>query len=109
MNLALLTFVFALFIIILISYAIKDFDFVAISLFCSFIAAMTTGVILGLNFNDFIGYIEFQVIIIILSMSIITKIARDSQILEFLAIKLFKLAKGDERVFFYLICIIATL
>ncbi|MHA1284608.1 MAG: SLC13 family permease [Promethearchaeota archaeon] len=109
MNLALLIFVFALFIIILISYAIKDFDFVAISLFCSFIAAMTTGVILGLNFDDFIEYIEFQVIIIILSMSIITKIARDSQILEFLAIKLFKLAKGDERVFFYLICIIATL
>jgi len=42
-------------------------------------------------------------------MSIITKIAQDSNILEFLAVKLFKISKGNRRIFFYLICIITTL
>jgi Na+/H+ antiporter NhaD/arsenite permease-like protein len=42
-------------------------------------------------------------------MSIITKIAEDSNILEFLAVKLFKISGGDQRIFFYLICIITTL
>jgi len=42
-------------------------------------------------------------------MSIITKIAQDSNILEYLAVKLFKISKGDQRVFFYLLCLITTL
>ncbi|MHA1293585.1 MAG: SLC13 family permease [Promethearchaeota archaeon] len=109
MNLTLLIFLIIIFFIILISYAIKDFDFVAISLLCCFIAAMITGLTLGIGFEKFISYIQFEVIIIILSMSIITKIAQDSNILEYLAIKLFKISKGDERVFFYLLCVIATL
>lgn len=42
-------------------------------------------------------------------MSIITKIAQDSNILEFLAVKLFKLSKGNQRTFFLLLCTITTL
>jgi len=42
-------------------------------------------------------------------MSIITKIAQDSNILEYLAVKLFQISKGDQRVFFYLLCLITTL
>jgi Na+/H+ antiporter NhaD/arsenite permease-like protein len=46
---------------------------------------------------------------VILGMSIITKIAQDSNILEYIAVKLFKISKGNQRTFFYLICIITTL
>jgi Na+/H+ antiporter NhaD/arsenite permease-like protein len=42
-------------------------------------------------------------------MSIITKIAQDSNLLEYVAVKLFKLSKGDQRIFFWLLCIITTL
>jgi Na+/H+ antiporter NhaD/arsenite permease-like protein len=76
---------------------------------CCFIAATTTGLITGIGFDRFIGFIEWEAIIIILSMSIITKIAQDSNILEFIAVKLFKLSKGDQRIFFWLLCIITTL
>jgi Na+/H+ antiporter NhaD/arsenite permease-like protein len=41
-------------------------------------------------------------------MSLITKIAQDSNILEFVAVKLFKLSRGDQRIFFWLLCIITT-
>ncbi len=109
MNLILIIFVFIIFGIILVSYSSKNLDFVAISLFGCFTAAFVTGVVNNLTFWDFIDYIEFDAIIIILSMSIITKIAQDSNILEYLAVKLFKISKGNRRTFLYLICIITTI
>ena len=86
MNLPLLIIIFIIFILMLISYSFKDMDFVAISLGCCFLAATITGLVQGLEFWVFIGYIEFEAIIVILSMSIITKIAQDSNILEYLAV-----------------------
>ncbi|MFX0072403.1 MAG: SLC13 family permease, partial [Candidatus Hermodarchaeota archaeon] len=109
MNLPLLIVIFVIFILMLISYSIKDLDFVAISFGCCFLAATVTGFVMGLDFWIFIRYIEFEAIIVILSMSIITKIAQDSNILEYIAVKLFKISKGNQRTFFYLICIITTL
>jgi len=109
MDLVLLIIIFFLFFLIILSYTKSNLDFVAISLLCCFIAATTTGLIKGIGFDSFIGFIEWEAIIIILSMSIITKIAQDSNILEFVAVKLFKLSKGEQRIFFWLLCIITTL
>ncbi|MGB5911877.1 MAG: SLC13 family permease [Promethearchaeia archaeon] len=109
MNLILLIIIFCIFGIILISYASKSLDFVAISLLGCFIAATITGLTEEIDFKIFIEYIEFEAIIVILCMSIITKLAQDSNILEFLAVKLFKFSKGNRRIFFYLICLITTL
>jgi len=109
MNIPILVISFIFFALIIISYTIEKLDFVAISLLSSFIAATITGATLGVGINTFVGHIEFEAIIIILSMSIITKIAGDSNILEYLAVKLFKISRGRQRVFFYLICIITTL
>jgi len=109
MDLILLVIIFIIFVIILISYTSKNLDFVAISLLCCFIAATITGITKNLNINDFIGFIEFEAIIVILCMSVITKIAQDSNILEYLAVKLFKISKGNRKTFFYLIRIITTL
>jgi Na+/H+ antiporter NhaD/arsenite permease-like protein len=97
------------FAIIIISYSIKNVDFVAVSLLCGFGAATITGLVLGINIGTFVDYIAWDAIIIILSMSIITKIAETSNILEYLAVKLFKISNGDRRIFFYLLCIITTL
>ena len=109
MNLILLIIIFILFVVIILSYSKSNLDVVAISLLCCFIAATITGIVIGTEFDEFIGFIEWEAIIIILSMSIITKIAQDSNILEFVAIKLFKMSKGNQRIFFWLLCIITTL
>ncbi len=109
MDVPLLIVIFIIFAIIIISYSIKNVDFVAISLLGCFIAGLITALVTGITFQTIISFIEFEAIIIILSMSIITKVAQDSNILEFLAVKLFKISKGDQRVFFYLLCIITTL
>ncbi len=109
LNPPLLIVIFIIFVLIIVSYTLKDLDFVAISLLCCFISATITGMTLGLTIDTFIATIEWEAIIIILSMSIITKIAQDSNILEFLAVKLFKISKGNQRTFFILLCTITTL
>jgi Na+/H+ antiporter NhaD/arsenite permease-like protein len=109
MNVPLLVIIFIIFALIIVSYTLKDLDFVAISLLCCFLAATITGMTMNLSIDAFIATIEWEAIIIILSMSIITKIAQDSNILEFLAVKLFKLSKGNQRIFFLLLCTITTL
>ncbi|MFX1417624.1 MAG: SLC13 family permease [Promethearchaeota archaeon] len=109
MEPVLLIVIFILFILIILSYTKSNLDFVAISLICCFIAAAITGLVKGIGIETFIGFIEWEAIIIILSMSLITKIAQDSNILEFVAVKLFKLSRGEQRIFFWLLCIITTL
>ncbi|GAH31966.1 unnamed protein product, partial [marine sediment metagenome] len=114
-NLPLLIFVFIVFALIIISYSMKDVDFVAISLICMFVAAFVTGLVLEVPlifenwFDNFVLSIEWQAIIIILSMSIISKIAQDSNVLEYLAVKIFKISRGNQRYFLYLLCVITTL
>ncbi|MFX0059739.1 MAG: SLC13 family permease [Candidatus Hodarchaeota archaeon] len=109
MNLILLIIIFCIFAVILISYSSKKLDFVAISLLGCFTAATITGLIENIDFNGFLKHIEFEAIIVILCMSIITKIAQDSNILEYLAVKFFRFSKGNRRIFFYLLCLITTL
>ncbi len=109
MHILILIISFIFFGLIILSYTIERLDFVAISLLLSFICAAITGVALHLGITTFVGHIEFEAIITILAMSIITKIAEDSNILEYVAVELFKLSKGNQRIFFYLICIITTL
>ncbi|MGV9203186.1 MAG: SLC13 family permease [Promethearchaeia archaeon] len=109
MNLPLLITIFIIFSLIIISYMIESLDFVAISLLGCFIAATITGINQGLQIPTFISFIEWEAIIIILSMSIITKIAQDSNVLEYVAVKMFKISKGNQRIFFYLLCILSTL
>ena len=109
MVLPLLILLFLLFFLIILSYSFKDLDFVAISLLCMFYGATVTGLKLGIKFENFINMVEWQAIIIILSMSIITKIAQDSNVLEYIAVKLFRVSRGNQSVFLYLLCIITTL
>ena len=109
LNPPLLLFVFIIFVLIIISYMLKDLDFVAIALFLMFLCATVTGLVRGLGIDAFIMFVEWQAIIIILSMSIITKIAADSNIIEYIGVKLFQISKGNQRTFFWLLCIITTL
>ena len=109
MDVPLLVLLFILFALVIASYSIANLDFVAISLLCMFYAATVTGLKNETTFPEFVGFIEWEAIIIILSMSIITKIAQDSNVLEYVAVKLFKLSRGNRRVFLYLLCFITTL
>jgi len=109
MNLPLLIVIIGIFLIVLISYSKEDVDFLSIAIVCSLTAATLTGIFTGVGFDFFLNEIGFQAIIVILCMNIITVLATDSNILEYIAVKLFKVSKGRRKFFFYSICLITTL
>ncbi|TXT65525.1 MAG: Arsenical pump membrane protein [Promethearchaeota archaeon] len=109
LNIPLMIFLFIIFALMIISYSVERFDFLSISIVLSFLAATVTGVVLELNLSDFVEHISFEAILVILGISIITKIAQDNNILEYIAVKLFKISRGKRRTFFYLLCILTTL
>ncbi len=109
MDLTLIIVLFTIFILIILSFSLKDLDFVAISLLGCFTAGLITGLVRGIGIEVIITFIQWEAIIIFLSMSIISKIAQDSNILEYVAVKLFKISKGNRTTFFFLICTITTL
>jgi Na+/H+ antiporter NhaD/arsenite permease-like protein len=59
----------------------------------------------GLNEEDILGFINFKTLIFIFAMQIVIFYATEDHVLEYLAIKLVHLTKGDNRLFFYLICL----
>lgn len=108
MNIPLLIVNFIIFAVVIISFIVKDVDYLALSLLLAFIAALTTSIIQEVEMEAFLLHIEWQAIVIIFSMSLITKIAIDSNILEFLVVKLFQITKGRLRIFFILLILLTT-
>jgi Na+/H+ antiporter NhaD/arsenite permease-like protein len=109
MNFPLLVINFIIFAIVIISFIVKKVDYLAISLLAAFIAATLTSIIQDVEMEAFLIHVEWKAIIIIFSMSLITNIAVDSDILEYLAVKLFQLTKGKQRMFFILLILLTTM
>ena len=108
MNTPLLILNFVIFAIVIISFIVKDVDYLSISLLCAFLSATITGIILNIEMEVFLLHIEWRAIIIIFSMSLITIIAVESNILEYLTVKLYQLSRGQQRIFFILLMLLTT-
>jgi len=97
--------IFIIFIIILVSYSREKWDFVSISLLGMIICALIVAFSSSLTIKDYIGFIEIKALILILSMQIITQISKESHLLEYFAIRMFRLSRGNQRLFLYIICL----
>ncbi len=97
--------IFIIFIIILISYSKEKLDFVSISLLGMILCIVIVSLSTPITFEEFMNYIEFKALIVILSMQIITKILQESNVLEYVAIRMFRLSRGNQRLFLYIICL----
>ncbi|MBD3195682.1 MAG: hypothetical protein GF317_11530 [Candidatus Lokiarchaeota archaeon] len=109
MNIPLLLIIIGFFIIVLVGYSKKNVDYLSVAIICSLAAATLTSIFTDADYEFFLNEIGFQAIIVIFCMNIITNLATESNILEYLAIKLFKISKGNDRLFFYFLCFITTL
>ncbi len=108
-NIPLIIVITVIYGLLIANYSIQDKNYAAVSLLGCILAVLITVIFYPLNMNIIIGYINFQAIIILISLSIIVRIARESKILEWIAFKLFNISKGNVRHFFYFICVITTL
>lgn len=111
-----------LFVGIMIVFTKDSMDYVAFSLLAAFIAVVLIVLYypdLGLNdqgiepptyiFNKFVGYIEFEPILFLISMQVIIMICEKHKIFQWVALKVLRITKGNHRLFFYSLCIISSL
>jgi len=108
-NILLIVIIFVIYGLLIANFSLQDKNYAAVSLLGCILAVIITSIVYPLNMDIIIGYVNFQAIIILISLSIIVSVAKDSKILEWIAFKLFNLSKGNERHFFYLTCVITTL
>lgn len=59
--------------------------------------------------RTYLGYIEFDAIIFLISMQIIVAISEESKLFQWLALKVLHLVGGNHRLFFYVICTVSCL
>lgn len=59
--------------------------------------------------RTYLGYIEFDAIIFLISMQIIVAISEENKLFQWLALKVLHFVKGNHRLFFYLICTVSAL
>lgn len=101
--------IFIIFVVILIAYSKEGVDFVSISVLGMVLCGIIAGLSASVSFEEFLNYIDFKAILLILCMQIITQIAQESHILEYIAIRLFRLSRGNQRSFLYIICLTGAL
>jgi len=103
MDLQAIVVILTLFIILMAFFSQTKIDYFPIGLIIGAIAVVFM-LDSGLNRIDILGFINFETLIFIFAMQIIIFFATENKVLEYIAIKLIHVTKGNNRVFFYIIC-----
>jgi Na+/H+ antiporter NhaD/arsenite permease-like protein len=83
----------------------NKFDYFPIALIIGAIAVVSMSEFGNLETGEILGFINFNTLIFIFAMQIIIYFATHDRVLEYLAIKLIHITKGDNRLFFFMICL----
>jgi len=105
MNLPVIFLILVLFAILMAFFSQNKFDYFPIALIIGAIAVVSMITVGNLEKEEILGFINFNTLIFIFAMQIIIYFATHDRVLEYLAIKLIHITKGDNRLFFYVICL----
>ena len=83
----------------------QKFDYFPIALIIGAIAVVSMIALGGVSEQDIVGFINFDALIFIFAMQIIIYYATHNRVLDYVAIKLIHITKGNNRLFFYMICL----
>ena len=104
MNLTLIVLILVLFAILMAFFSQDKIDYFPVALIIGAIAVVSM-LALGIEEVEILGFINFSTLIFIFAMQIIIFYATNDRVLEYLSIKLIHITKGDNRLFFYVICL----
>jgi Na+/H+ antiporter NhaD/arsenite permease-like protein len=105
MNVPAIIFILILFAILMAFFSQDKFDYFPIALLIGAIAVIVMISVYDINEQEILGFINFSTLIFIFAMQIIIYYATSDRILEYIAVKLIHITKGNNRLFFYMICI----
>ena len=105
MNLPAIILILVLFAVLMASFSIDKVEYFPIGLIIGTIAVVSM-LSLGIQEGEILGFINFSTLIFIFAMQIIIYFATRDGVLDYIAIKLIHLTKGNNRLFFYMICLL---
>ena len=105
MNLPAIMFILVLFAILMAFFSQQKFDYFPIALIIGAIAVVSMLTFGGVSEEEIVGFINFNALIFIFAMQIIIYFATYNRVLDYVAIKLIHITKGNNRLFFYMICL----
>lgn len=105
MNLQAIIFILVLFTILMAFFSQNKFDYFPIALIIGAVAVVSMLSFWNIQEGEILGFINFNTLIFIFAMQIVIYFATHNRILEYIAIKLIHITKGDNRLFFFIICL----
>lgn len=108
MNVPAILLILILFAILMVFFSQDKIDFFPIALIIGVIAVFSM-LTFGINEIEILGFINFKTLIFIFSMQIVVYFATSDRVLEYLAVKLIHITKGNNRLFFYMICLFTAI
>ncbi|MFX1311029.1 MAG: SLC13 family permease, partial [Promethearchaeota archaeon] len=94
-----------LFAILMAFFSQDKIDFFPIALIVGVISVVSMIMLFNVEEAEILGFIDFSTLIFIFAIQIIIYFMTRNRVLEYTAIKLIHITKGNNRLFFYLICI----
>lgn len=108
MNFSAIILNLILFAILMAFYSQSKIDYFPVALIIGTVAVVSM-IMIGIQEGEILGFINFNTLIFIFGMQVIVYYAVNDRVLEYLAIKLIHITKGNNRTFFYLICLFTSL
>jgi len=105
MNLPAIIFILVLFAILMAFFSQDKIDYFPIALIIGTIAVVSMLTFTDVKEAEIIGFINFNTLVFIFAMQVIIYFAVNDRVLEYTAIKLIHITKGNNRLFFYMICL----
>jgi len=105
MNAVAIWFVLILFAILMAFFSQSKIDYFPIALIIGAIVVVSMLSLGGLRREEILGFINFDTLIFIFAMQIIIYFAVSDHVLEYISLRLVHFTKGDNRLFFLIICI----
>ncbi|NHJ19840.1 MAG: hypothetical protein EAX91_02765 [Candidatus Lokiarchaeota archaeon] len=109
MNLQAIILILVLFAILMAFFSQNKFDYLPIALIIGTIAVISMTTIWNVSQIDILDFINFDTLIFIFAMQIVVYFATNNKVLEYIAIKLIHITKGNNRLLFYLICVFTAI
>ena len=103
MNVSAIILILVLFAILMGFFSQSKFDYFPVALIIAVIAIGSMVFIFNVDRIEILGFINFRTLIFIFAMQIIIHFATRDKVLEYLAIRLIHITKGNNRVLLYLI------
>ncbi len=105
MNLPAILLILVLFAILMAFFSQDKIDYFPIALIIGAIAVVSMLTLFNVGEEEILGFINFNTLIFIFAMQIIIYFATNDRVLEYIAIKSIHITKGNNRLFFYIICL----